>query len=65
VPLEAMTLIEDIQSIRLAINHLESVSYDSISFDREHARVMLRSQIALLRSWERYARGRLRRDYLA
>jgi hypothetical protein len=70
LPLEALKLNEDIQAIKNAREALRQVDAWNISdtytpAQRRFAYGMLRSTLALLHTWERYAQQKLRREYLA
>ena len=68
-PMAALQLSEDLTRIRDALRALESVDSWNITLSETQAQRdfgydMLRSQIVLLKTWERYARGKLKREYL-
>ena len=68
-PVAALQLSEDLTRIREALRALESVDSWNITgsdpqAQREFGYDMLASQITLLKTWERYARTKLRREYL-
>ena len=69
-PVAALVLAEDMRAIEQATRLLESVDHFSISAtntqrQRDFAYDMLRSQITLLKTWQRYAQRKLRKEYLA
>jgi hypothetical protein len=70
VPVDALRLITDINRLEFALELLEEIDDWSIANSntlpaREFARGMRSSQIALVRSWLRHAKRRLRTEYLA
>ena len=70
VPVEAVELVADIERLERVIDLLKRVDDWNITAsatdkDREFARDMRESTVALVRSWHRYARLKLRKEYLA
>lgn len=66
LPLEALRLTEDIQSLGIAIQLLRSIAPESLSRDDgEAARSILRGCQSLLIQMQRLAQRRLRREFLA
>jgi hypothetical protein len=67
--LDAARLIEDVQTLALILDLLQSVDADSLTEiesikDYEFAYQMHRSTVALVKSWHRIAKLKLRRQYL-
>jgi hypothetical protein len=68
-PVEALRLAEDIAALELAIRLLRSVDSANITdsdqqSQRDRGRDVMRTTVVLLQSWLRYARLKLRTEYL-
>ncbi len=69
VPVEVVELVEDLLKLDSMVTGLREIDPWNITISdtheqREFGRDMLATQLALVRSWQRYARRRLRK-YLA
>lgn len=65
LPIEALHLCEDITRLEMMIELLKTLDESNITKDRERGELDLRSTLVLLRAWHRYAKYKMRREFLA
>ena len=68
-PVEALHIAENLQALELAIQQLRSVDPINISASdtqaqRDFGRDMMQATVLLIQSWQRYAKMKLRKEYL-
>jgi hypothetical protein len=64
VPIDALTLAEDIQTLRLCRQLLDNVDIGSVADQLKDGRHIMRAIVLKIRLAERYAEQKLRSEYL-